>query len=60
MVTQAALLGISSTVLPMQGYSKYVLGMYIICAVVLALAVSTVAVAVVLRKDDSSNVWLAR
>lgn len=44
----------------LQGYSTYVLGMYIICAVVLTLAVLTMAVAFILRKEESKNVWLAR
>jgi hypothetical protein len=44
----------------MQGYDKYVLGAYVICGVVLSLALLTVIIAVVLRKDDSANVWLAR
>jgi hypothetical protein len=43
-----------------QGYDKYVLGMYVICGAVLALTLLTVGVAVILRKDDSSNIWLAR
>jgi hypothetical protein len=55
--TPAAL---TARALLLQGYDKYVLGLYVICAMVLALAVLTIAVAVVLRKDDSSNVWIAR
>jgi len=44
----------------LQGYDKYVLGAYVICGVVLALTVLTAIIAVVLRKDDTANVWLAR
>lgn len=43
-----------------QGYDKYVLGLYVVCGVVLALTLMTIVIAVVLRKDDSTNKWLAR
>jgi hypothetical protein len=46
--------------LALQGYDKYVLGAYVVCGVVLSLALLTIIIAVVLRKDDSANVWLAR
>jgi hypothetical protein len=35
-------------------------GLYVICATVLALVVSTAMVAFVLRREDSANVWLKR
>lgn len=44
----------------LQGYGNYVTGVYVICSVVLALAVTTIVIAVVLRKDDTANVWLGR
>jgi hypothetical protein len=45
---------------PTQGYPTYVLGLYVICATVLALVLATIVIAIVLRKDDSSNTWLQR
>lgn len=43
-----------------QGYETFIAVFYVLAAVVLVSLVLTVWVAVILRKDDSGNVWLRR